>query len=107
MRKTYEYNPEGGTYYEIEDHPDGGVIVRTMQDVSPILEQTKKVRNSGLNDGGIKKGWWKYATIPSAVWLKWKHEDGIDIFNKDHEKAVMKKINSEYPYLKNTERHHQ
>lgn len=105
-RKTYEYNPQSGTYYEIEDHPDGGLIIRTMQDVDPVLEHTKAKRNSGLTDRGIKKDWWHYATIPAAVWLRMR-EDGIDIFNKHQTKEMLKYLNQHYPYLKNTELKHQ
>lgn len=104
-RKTYEYNPEAGTYYELEDYEDG-LIIRTMQDVAPVLDHVADVRNSELTDRGIKKGWWKYATIPGAVWLRWKDE-GVDIFNKDQTKEVLKKINKEYPKLKNTYLNHQ
>ena len=36
--------------------------------------------------------------------LKWLTEDGIDIYNRDHWKAVKKKLNSnEYRYLKTAE----
>lgn len=102
MAKTYEYNPTSGCYTSIEDTADGGVVLKTIQDVQPVLDHVQRKRDSGLVDRGIKKDWWHYATIPAAVWLKWKQERGVDIFNKDHEKKVLKLINSEYPRLKNT-----
>ena len=105
-RKTYEYNEQTGTYYETEDNADGSIIIRTMQDVEPVLDAIEKRRNSGYQDRGIKKNWWRYATIPAAVWLRWKDE-GIDIFNKDQTKEILKKINQEYPKLKNTYLSHQ
>lgn len=105
MAKTYEYNDQTGTYYEIEDYKDG-VIIRTMQDVQPVLDHVQRRRNSGYNDRGIKQDWWCYASIPAAVWLKWKAEKGIDVFNRDHEKDVFRLINSEYPHLKHTHLQH-
>jgi hypothetical protein len=32
------------------------------------------------------------AHIPDAVWMKWKIEEGIDIFNKDHLPAIKRKL---------------
>ena len=107
MAKTYEYNEQTGTYYEIEDHTDGGIIVRTMQDVDPVLDHVKDIRNDGRNDKGIKQNWWAYATVPGAVWLKWKSDYGVDIWNKDHRPAVFKLLNGDYKNFKRTDLKHE
>ncbi len=106
MAKTYEYNEQTGTYYEIEDHVDGGLIIKTLQDVEPVLEHVKEIRNRGTNDKGIKQNWWPYATVPAAVWLKWKSDYGVDIFDKNHQGAVLKLLNGDFKNFKRTELNH-
>lgn len=106
MRKTYEYNDQTGTYYEIEDLAEGGIGIRTMQDVEPVIDHVRDIRNDGRNDRGIKENWWPYATVPAAVWLKWKSDYGVDIFNKNHKEAVFKLLNGDFKNFKRTELNH-
>jgi len=73
-----------------------------VQDVEPYLERNKALYNA--DDGGYTskaREWKRYASIPNAVIMKWKIEEGIDVFNKDHWPAVKRKLNSsEYRYLR-------
>ena len=102
MAKTFEYNDQTGTWYSIEDDSSGDLIIKTIQDVDPVVDYTKRVRNEGTTDKAIKRdGIWHYATLPAAVWLKMK-EEGIDIFDKNDEKRMLKYINREVPHLKTT-----
>ena len=107
MAKTFEYNPDRGTWYEYEDDPQtGGLIIHTKQDVKPILDRNRKLRNSGVNDrGGIKdKNDLKhYATIPAYVELALR-EKGIDIYSNKFTKDVIRKIETNYPECKVTNR---
>ena len=105
-RKTYEFNPESGTYYEIEDDANGDLVIRTMQDVEPVLEYCKELRNSGYQDRGIKEEWWRYAVVPAAIWLKMKDE-GYDIFNPEQTKECFQYINKHYPHFKTTYLNHE
>ena len=104
MAKTYEYNPWRGTYYVTEDDPQtGGLFISTMQDTKPVLDRNKKLRNSGKND---KVGTFNhYATIPAAVELILK-ERGLSIYDKNNTSAIMKVIESEFPYVKVTNLKH-
>lgn len=107
MAKTYEYNPHRGTWYEMEDDAQtGGVIIHTKQDVSPIIDRNRKLRNSGVNDlGGMNdKGDLKhYASIPAHVELALR-EKGIDIYSQNHTKELIREIETNYPECKVTNR---
>lgn len=107
MAKTYEWNPHRGTWYEMEDDPQtGGVIIHTKQDVQPILDRNKKLRNAGVNDlGGLKdKSDFKhYASIPAHVELALR-EKGIDIYSQNYTKELIREIETNYPECKVTNR---
>ena len=83
--KTFEYNPDRGTYYEMDDHHDGGLIIKTKQDTTPVLEMNKADRNSGIND---KVGEFNhYARIPAAIELALRQK-GLNIYVKNQTKRV-------------------
>ncbi len=90
------------------DHATGESVIGSHQDVSVVLEVNKILQNSDTySKKGIKNSWWHYASLPMVLIEKWKNEHGIDVFNKDHNKAVLKKINDpEYRYLKTTLKMH-
>lgn len=71
------------------------------QDVEPIIEANKtRQLNQGkaMDTGG---DWWHAAHIPDAVWMKWRIEEGIDIFNRDHMPAVKRKLDDpDYRHLR-------
>jgi hypothetical protein len=105
MAKTFEYNPDG-SYHEIEDHPDGGLIIHHKQDVSASLDWAKKQRNNGVNDrGGARDNsdMKHYATVSMGAILSMRNE-GIDFWNKDHEKDMLKWIERNSPKCKVTNR---
>ena len=85
----------------------GGVIMHKRGDCRPVIEHVKKIRNSGENDDkAIKNDWWHYATIPAAIEIALR-DRGINIYNKNHTKDMIRVINEEYPYLKATNLHHE
>lgn len=95
----------GVTTYE-DMTVDGKLQVHYTQDVSPILDYTKRLRNDGLTDHGIKNDLWHYAQIPPVVILEMRFKHGVDVFKRDHLKKAFELINREYPYLKTTEKTH-
>lgn len=101
MAQFFDYNPHRGTWYETEEDADGNLTIATRQDIAPVLEETKRRRNHGETDKGIKRDFWHYATIPAHVELEMKQK-GVNIYNKDQTKEMLKMINRDYPYLKNT-----
>lgn len=106
MAKTYEFNTDRGTFYEIEDDPQsGGLFIHTKQDVSPVVEWAKKQRNSGKNDKVNKQDFNHYAIIPAHVELELRQK-GINIYKKENTKRLLKEINTNYPHLKVTNMKH-
>lgn len=83
-------------------------VVTREQDVEGVLEANKSLAKlDDYTKHGFREGWWHYATIPNILIEKWKNEEGIDVFNKDHSRRVFQKLNSpEYRYLKTTTKTH-
>lgn len=105
MAKTFTYNIDG-SYDVVEDAPDGSLLITKVQDVEPALRWAKKQRNSGQNDLGGKRDkndMKHYATVSMGAIMKMR-EAGIDFWNKDHEKAMLKWIEREAPGCKVTNR---
>lgn len=105
MAKFVDYDPQRGlaTY---EDMYEGHMQIHYRQDVEPLLEYTKFLRNEGATDSGIKNDFWHYAQIPQVVILEMRFKHGVDIFNKNDTKRVFELINREYPHLKTTNKMH-
>ena len=105
MKRVIDYEPMTGITTTFEyDHASGTFTVGSIQDVGPLLERNKTLQlDTDYSKKGIKKDWWHYASIPNVIIEKWLNEDGINVYNKDHTKAVYKKLNDPaYKYLKTT-----
>lgn len=109
-KRILDYDPETGVtdVFEYDPLTDTTTLSR-QQDVETILEDNKLLQN---NDDywkhGVKNDFAHYATIPLILIEKWLNEEGLDVFNKNHEKRVFQKLNSpEYRYLKTTTKVHQ
>jgi hypothetical protein len=108
-KEIIEYDPFTGMTTSLEyNHADDAVTVYREQDVSPILEMNKAMQNDAeVWKDGVKNSWAHYAQIPNIVIEKWKNDHGVDVFNKDHQKAVFKLLNDpQYRYLKTTTKFH-
>jgi len=108
MGEFFDWNPDRGTWYEVSDH-NGGIAIHTKQDVQPVLDHAKAIRNSGLNERKMRKtGFLHYATIPAHVELEIMQNYGVkSIYKKDFQDKLLKIIDQEYPYLKCTDMKHQ
>lgn len=102
MAEVFDWNPDRGTWYEIEDdHQTGGVYIHTKQDVKAALDDAKERRNSGLTERKARKtDFLHYARIPAHVELEIKQKYGISIYDKNETRRLLKIINRDYPYLK-------
>ena len=104
-KRILDYDPFSGMTSRFDyDHSTQTTIIGREQDVSLVLQVNKALQNNeDYSKQGIKNEWWHYATIPPLIIEKWKNEKGVDVFNKDHERAVFRLLNDpEYRYLKTT-----
>lgn len=107
MPILFDTDPELGIkeFWDYDPINDSFAIV-TEQDVTPFLERMQAIRNNPeISAKGIQENWWLYASIPVVVELELKKR-GLDIYNKDHIKDVLKVINTEFPYCKATTKTH-
>lgn len=56
---------------------DGNSVVKTTQDVEPVIERNKKLQNEPKSQVSMDWSRW-VASIPNVVALKWMKEDGIN-----------------------------
>lgn len=92
------------TYHEYDHQTRKTIITYEHDDAQPVLDWTHGLRSGGITDYNRKRDVWHAATVPETVILKWRFEDGIDIYNPDHFDAVRKKLNDpEWAYLRTWE----
>lgn len=107
MKRLLDYDPlsREAVYFE---YADGVMTLHQEQDMTHIIEANKMMANDDdYTKNGMKQDWWHYARIPNALIFKWKVEEGIDVFNKAHKKAVFAKLNDPmYKFLKVTDKKH-
>jgi transcriptional regulator of NAD metabolism len=90
------------------DELTGTIQVTTEQDLSGFLERMKQKRQFANETWtkGVKEEWLHYASIPTVVIMQLKQK-GIDVFNPDDEKRMLREINANYPMLKMVDRTHE
>jgi hypothetical protein len=77
---------------------NGIVIVQRIQDVEPYLEANKRRRDSFQSDRKANRR--LVAEVPCVIIEQWMKE-GINVFDRNHAKAVQAKLNSnEFAYLR-------
>lgn len=103
MAELLDFDPLTGiAHYFDYDHATDQTRITTVQDVEPLLEYNKALRNDERNfKQGVKAGWWLYAKIPAVVQVKMRAK-GIDISDPGSTKRIIQEINEHYPYLKTT-----
>jgi len=103
MTILFDKNADGTTEYFRHDESSNSTTITTVQDVSGLLESLKQRRN--LTGDEIKGEFWHYATIPTVVEIA-LYKKGINIYDPTHTKAMLKEINTNYPWLKATNKKH-
>lgn len=95
VKEYFDYDP-------IKDE----VHISYQQDVTGFLDHMQKLRNDPeYSKKGIKEDWWHYASIPEVVQIHLLNK-GFKLDGKDNLKDLMKEINSNYPYLRATDKWH-
>ena len=95
------------TYHEHDPLTDETRIIYVGDDM-PVVEDNKRLQNdTDYTKKGIKQEFWKYASIPAGVQVKWLIEHGVDIYNKEHGPRIGKLLEDpQYKYLKCTTGYH-
>jgi hypothetical protein len=103
----FDYDPFTGLAEYYEETPDGKVHIHTYQDVEPVIDYAKGIANGGYSDDSWKKqDWALYAVIPAIVQLQ-LYRKGINILDPNAVGRVFSEINTNYPHLKTTFKHHE
>ena len=89
------------TFFDYDENSDT-TFIGYEQDVEPILEANKASQNdSGQLWRGEDNDFWRVASVPAVVQMKWLNEHGVDLYNNEHWPAVRRLLNSsDYAYLK-------
>ena len=107
MPILFDYDPETGVseYFDYDPVRDQ-VAITYEQDISFFLDRMKAIRdNPDISKKGIKEEWWLYCSIPPVVEIELRNK-GLNVYDKNAGKAILKEINTNYPYLKATEKWH-
>lgn len=106
MAEFFEYDPVTGIRTDFEfDEETNKVTLYRSADIEAVLRYNQALRNEAITDKGIKESWWRYASIPPIIQLQLRAK-GIDLNNQDHLKRAIQEINTNYPYLKCTDKEH-
>jgi hypothetical protein len=107
-KKLLDFDLTSGLSYYTEEAEEK-LIVGSYQDCEPLLDHCKRVANAGLKDQGIKEGWWHYCYLPHGVALE-MIKKGINPYPRNSDKEgwrrFFQEINTNYPALKVTHKHH-
>lgn len=102
-----EYDPYTGLYEQYSFDDDGNLTIDRYQDVEPYLDRAKEMANTGSADEAWKQnGCGLYATLPAIVLLQMLQK-GIDFLDPNAIGAVLREVNTNYPYCKTTWKHHE
>lgn len=108
MAEFFDYDPYTGlTRYFDYNEMTGEATIHTREDVSSLLKLCAEERNTGITDKELKKDDYlcKYARLPMTVVMSLRSK-GIDVFNPDHGKAMMRELDANYSHFKTTYKHH-
>lgn len=101
-----EINPVTGAredfYWNAQEEK---LVQRTRYDVTDVVEQNKRRANATVDGRKFGTGHMMHhvADIPLGVIMKIRKEHGIDVFNPNHKKALLRLLDSpDYRYLKST-----
>ena len=95
-------NREGTLPTEFTVKNDGGLEIRTVQDIEPILNANKAAQADVEYDGFTPSKDMKHvAEIPIIMLQIWAKEHGIPPMGKEMDEVIRKKLNDpDYAYLR-------
>ena len=103
-----DYNPLTGerVTFGFNDH-ENKIEITHEQDVSRHLALAHdQMVDDDQTKRGIRKDFWKYATVPNIVIMQMKQKHGVDFFDKNDWPKVLELLNTEYSRFKTTSKVH-
>lgn len=102
----FDYDPLTGLEERYEEQGDK-IMIHTYQDVGGIVDHCKSLANEGLPDEAWRKqGVSVYAKVPLVV-IGQMMRKGIKFFDPNHIGAVVREVNTNYPWLKTSNKNHE
>jgi hypothetical protein len=107
MSIFFDHNPDTGVTETFDYDPVlDQVMITTSQEVSGFLDRMNEIRkNPDISAKGIRENWWAYCSIPPVVELELRNK-GLRLEDKNDMKAILREINTNYPFLKYTDKSH-
>lgn len=86
--------------YHHYDPTTNNTHIETVQDVAPFLKHSKTLaNNTDYKRGGIKSGWYHFATVPNVVLLELKTKYNLDHTVKEDLPKIEKILSRDYKRL--------
>ncbi len=102
--RLLDYDPLTGIKTEFIDGEGETFHIRQSQDVQPFIDANKRAHATGKEYWRSGGDWRHEATIPLTVQMIWLEKYGIQVWNPEHQKDVVKRLNDpEWKYLKTAE----
>lgn len=101
-KRLLSFDPVTGlkTFHEY-DHDERETTISYEQDVEGLLDYNKEIQKADLTSYKRKRDIWHAAQIPEGIILKWRSEEGIDVYNPQHWERIRKKLNDpDWKYLR-------
>lgn len=97
MKDLIDFDPDTGERMYLCKDADG-FYLRQEHDVAPVIELNKKKANEGFDK---KSEMWHAASIPIGVQYEWLRRYGVNFWDPNHKKKVMKLLDDpEWRYLR-------
>lgn len=100
-KRLLHYDPFTGvqTHHDY-DHSSKKQVITEEQNVNPILDYCKDLRNNAERKRKMMKGnYYHYATVPVTVIHEWLEKHGVDAHNPKHTAKVDALLSGPYKYL--------
>lgn len=106
MRRFLDYDPLTGITTHFSGSGDGKFEIMETQDVTSIIEHNKRLLNlDGYKRGGIKNGYYHFATVPNVVMHKIMKDHNVNPFNREDLPKIERILKSnEYRYLRTVDK---
>jgi hypothetical protein len=92
-------DPDKTEYFQYDDTTGDSIVKTEWKNTHEILDRNKSIQGRDVGRG-TDNDMHHVASIPPSIIIKWM-EEGINLFDKNHGPAVMKKLDDpEYRHLR-------